>query len=158
MNPNFEKYIRKTLRDQEEQVNAEAIWQQVEAHVRPEKRRRKYFWWFFFGAATGLITLGLLWSAKQTESLSPSLANSAVIEQTDKAEVNTSTSTGEEMKTAKNSLNNNTKTQSNTIGLNEANLSAEIVNEIKNSENINQEEAIKENRTKTYLKQKASST
>ncbi|MFK7806204.1 MAG: hypothetical protein AB8F74_00255 [Saprospiraceae bacterium] len=63
MNPNFEKHIRKTLSNQEEYVDAEAIWQGVEPHVRPEKKRRKFFWWFFFGLAAGLVTAGLLWTS-----------------------------------------------------------------------------------------------
>lgn len=67
MNPNFEKHVNQTLRNQEEFVDAEAIWEQVEPHVRPEKKRRKFFWWFFYGASIAIVTMAL-WHYSQEDS------------------------------------------------------------------------------------------
>lgn len=65
MNREFEKYIRKTLQDQEDYVDAEAIWQHVEPHVGPEKKRRRFFWWFFSGALAGVMAVGLWFYTQQ---------------------------------------------------------------------------------------------
>lgn len=69
MNPNFEKYIHQSLKNQEEFVDAEAIWEEVEPHVQPEKRRRRFFGWFFFGASIVVVAVGLWSHSKEDLSL-----------------------------------------------------------------------------------------
>ena len=110
MNPNFEKYIHQSLKNQEEFVDAESIWEQVEPHVQPEKKRRRFFWWFFFGASVAVLTMGL-WGYSQEDL--PLLG-----ERVTEAEMGNSLEKAQPslVETEEGSINENTNKKENTKG------------------------------------------
>jgi len=87
MNPNFEKYIHQSLKNQEEFVDAEAIWEGVEPHVQAPKKRRRFFWWFFYGASVVVVTMGLwTYSQKEFPLLEEEMVGNEVISSSDRTE------------------------------------------------------------------------
>lgn len=61
MNANFEQYARQQLDGQEIAVDAEALWADIQPHVRPERGNRKIFWMFLSGLIAGLLLTGAVY-------------------------------------------------------------------------------------------------
>ena len=60
MSKEFEKYAKEAFKSHEVKVDMDALWENVEPHVRPKKDRKGFFWFLLGGLVVASIITGLL--------------------------------------------------------------------------------------------------
>ena len=94
MNHEFEKYAREQFRQEEIEVDTEALWADVYSHVKKDKDKRRFLWFFLFGLFVGLSLFGFYHYSQQpnTDTLNSMGMVSAISDERHQGEESATTS------------------------------------------------------------------